>query len=75
LLFRENDMKELLTTKEVADRISSSPRATQRLLLRLKVRPYPLGRGKGLGLRWDWFEVSEALERLSSGGLECTEQS
>jgi len=55
---------ELRTTKEIAARLRVTETAAKRLLKRLGVKPFPLGAGRGLGDRWDLFEVDEAVRTL-----------
>lgn len=51
-----------LTTKRVAEELSTSSGVAMSILTELGVRPYPLGRGRGRGYRWKWSEVQAALE-------------
>lgn len=54
---------ELLTITEVGQLLKTTPGAARGVLDRLKVKPFNLGPGRGLGLRWYRHEILEALER------------
>jgi len=54
---------ELLTLTEVGQLLKTTPGAARGVLDRLKVKPFNLGPGRGLGLRWYRHEILEALER------------
>jgi len=56
-------MTELLTIAEVGQLLKTTPSAARGVLDRLKVKPFNLGPGRGLGLRWYRHEILEALER------------
>jgi hypothetical protein len=53
----------LLTITEAAEKLRTTKGAARGVLDRLKVKPFNLGPGRGLGLRWDSYEVDEALSR------------
>ena len=53
----------LLTITEAAEKLRTTPGAARGVLDRLKVKPFNLGPGRGLGLRWDSYEIDEALNR------------
>lgn len=53
----------LLTLSEAAEKLRTTPGAARGVLDRLKVKPFNLGRGRGLGLRWKSEEIDAALER------------
>ena len=53
----------LLTLVEAAEKLRTTPGAARGVLDRLKVKPFNLGRGRGLGLRWKSEEIDAALER------------
>lgn len=45
----------LLKADELAEKLRlPSPKAAKSLMARWGVQPYDLGRGRGMGLRWDW---------------------
>ena len=53
----------LLTITEAAEKLRTTKGAARGVLDRLKVKPFNLGPGRGLGLRWDSNEIDEALKR------------
>jgi len=56
---------ELLTAEELRARLKlETAKAAKRLMLRWGVEPFSLGVGRGLGDRYDWAEVEEALQSL-----------
>jgi|GEM_PF-2268378 len=56
---------ELLTAQEIQQRLKlESPTGAKRLMERWGINPYDLGRGRGLGLRYDWREVEEFLKSM-----------
>ncbi|MDY0274762.1 MAG: hypothetical protein RBR42_04890 [Desulfomicrobium sp.] len=52
----------LMTIKEAADLLRTTPGAARGVLERLSVRPINLGTGRGLGLRWYKHEIVAALD-------------
>jgi len=58
----------LWTSAEAAEYLgikgANGARTAKRLLLDMGVRPFPLGRGRGLGDRWRPQEIEEALDKL-----------
>lgn len=52
----------LLTITEAAEKLRTTPGAARGVLDRLNVKPFNLGRGRGLGLRWKSEEIDAALE-------------
>jgi len=56
---------ELLTAQEIQQRLKlESPAGAKRLMERWGISPYDLGKGRGLGLRYDWHEVEEFLKGM-----------
>lgn len=55
----------LLTIIEAAEKLRTTPGAARRVLDRLKVKPFNLGPGRGLGLRWDSYEI-DSLEAVTT---------
>ena len=50
----------LLTIIEAAEKLRTTPGAARGVLDRLKAKPFNLGPGRGLGLRWDSYEIDDA---------------
>ena len=56
---------DLLTVQEIQQRLKlESSAGAKRLMERWGIKPYDLGRGRGLGLRYDWFEIVEFLKSM-----------
>ena len=53
-----------MTLIEAAQKLRTTPGAARGVLDRLKVKPFNLGRGRGLGLRWKSEEKKEYLNEL-----------
>ena len=61
----------LLTITEAATKLITTPGAARGVLDRLKVKPFNLGRGRGLGLRWKSEEIDAALELSREPPSQC----
>ena len=59
-------LTEILTLAELAERLKLSQKVARKRMDDLKVLPYFLGRGRGVGTRWVWSEVLAALESTRS---------
>lgn len=60
-------MKPLLRIYDVAEVLQTNVRVARRWLEEFGVRPIDLGRGRGLGLRWQASDIQEALNRARVG--------
>lgn len=64
-------MEPLLRLRDVAALLSIGPKPARRWLEKHGVPLIDLGRGRGLGLRWDAADVRDAISRAKSGGQKA----